>query len=1155
MTAKHRFEHVSFRPKVGMLTVIAVVSTLTFWQPWTLGTGQATSSVRRDLRVLLIGGGSGDPTTAAWQSRLGSEGVAYTLATASGSYGAETVSLPALTDPADPNHGLFNGVVLADAPAALAAGQLAGVESYETTFGVRQLDGYAYPNPALGETAVTGGDQSGIVPTLTPSGLAAFPALKGPVQFDAGTYGYPSAAGANFTSYLNNSSGQTMMGVYSHPVSTSDPQSGVAELILNFNYGPTFLQWLILSPGLIDWVTRSTHLGLYRNYFGEEVDDVFVNDNSWSSQYQCTPGATAPSDVTCPAGVANNPADTPPDLQMSASDVSYLTSWEAQTGIKLNLAFNAVGACTSSGSASNAQCSGSTKIKGTTYADPGHVTDPSYPDDAAFVNALLQNKSAFNWTNHTWSHLFLGCTIFSPMVLRSSTAGTGGSLAAGTYGYKLTAATSYGESEPSTPAQATVASSGSTTLTWSEATNGTGTNGTPGPTLATLRAQFSGGSGFWGYNVYRQNPGSSTYGFVGRVAEQAGATPSTTYSFTDAGAVAPGGGPSSSDTFPTATNPATQCSSASGSWLPDASTAPAPSIGREIGLNDAFAANNSLPNFSPAAVVTGEHSGLESPNMPQALANMNVSTFAADASRQPASYTLSAGGHTANSAPRYPSNIYYNAGNWPDEVNEYSTIYVASGTSLGNSQYPSETGHCTNTSSTTCVTTPPTEASILASESSIELGHLLNNDPRIGFAHQSNLIGPATRNGADYGYTLLTFLNNVLSRYNTWYTAPMAQVTDAIAAQTLSLQAGWAATSPTGKVTASEMNGVVTLTNSGTASATVPVTLPSGSTGASGLQSYGGTLSGWVTLPAGGTTSMGTPTSAPAFTSASSATATVGVAFSFNVSTTGSPAPAITETGSLPSGIVFTPGANGSAVLSGTPAAGTEGNYPIVLAATNSAGTVSQNFTLTVTPSAPVVTLSPTSLTFGATAVGSTSAAQSVKLTNSGSAGLSITGVTTSGDFSQTNNCPASLAVQASCNISVTFNPTASGTRTGTLSVQDNAAGSPQTVALSGTGGSPGATLNPTSLSFLNIIGSASAQITLTNSGTAPLSITQISISGDYYSQKNDCPSVLGIQATCTITVTWAPPLLALLVDGTLTVTDNAPNSPQTAALHGTSIL
>jgi|GEM_PF-885360 len=107
---------------------------------------------------------------------------------------------------------------------------------------------------------------------------------------------------------------------------------------------------------------------------------------------------------------------------------------------------------------------------------------------------------------------------------------------------------------------------------------------------------------------------------------------------------------------------------------------------------------------------------------------------------------------------------------------------------------------------------------------------------------------------------------------------------------------------------------------------------------------------------------------------------------------------------------------------------------------------------------APAVTLSPASLTFNSQTVGTRSAAQAVTLTNSGSATLTITSIAVSGangsDFAQTNNCGTSLAANASCSINVTFTPTAAGTRTASVSVTDNAAGSPQNVPLSGTGAS-----------------------------------------------------------------------------------------------------
>ncbi len=194
----------------------------------------------------------------------------------------------------------------------------------------------------------------------------------------------------------------------------------MSELSLYFDYNSNQLQWLLLSPGLINWVTQNTHLGLYRNYFGQDVDDLFIADNEWSRQYQCTPAGTNPPDYACPTAEQGVPAGSAPgvpaDIQMSAADVDYVVAWEKQTGIKLNFAFNAIGACTAPSAAteSSANCTGSVTDPGGTFTDPGQVVDAGYPNDAAFVNELLANQSAFNWITHTWSHMFLGCTVWRP---------------------------------------------------------------------------------------------------------------------------------------------------------------------------------------------------------------------------------------------------------------------------------------------------------------------------------------------------------------------------------------------------------------------------------------------------------------------------------------------------------------------------------------------------------------------------------------------------------------------------------------------------------------------------------------------------------------------------------------------------------------------
>ena len=132
--------------------------------------GVVTSSVAHagpgqslDLKVLLIGQNGGDPTTAAWQSELTSEGVAYTLVVAQGSPGSETVTLPTLTDPDNSNHGFYNGVVVVPSVYDFSSfDALLPVWQYESTFNVRQIDAYIYPESALnGLNPVGSGDQSG----------------------------------------------------------------------------------------------------------------------------------------------------------------------------------------------------------------------------------------------------------------------------------------------------------------------------------------------------------------------------------------------------------------------------------------------------------------------------------------------------------------------------------------------------------------------------------------------------------------------------------------------------------------------------------------------------------------------------------------------------------------------------------------------------------------------------------------------------------------------------------------------------------------------------------------------------------------------------------------------------------------------------------
>jgi len=147
-----------------------------------------------------------------------------------------------------------------------------------------------------------------------------------------------------------------------------------------------------------------------------------------------------------------------------------------------------------------------------------------------------------------------------------------------------------------------------------------------------------------------------------------------------------------------------------------------------------------------------------------------------------------------------------------------------------------------------------------------------------------------------------------------------------------------------------------------------------------------------------------------------------------------------------------------------TPAAGYSGADSFAFTVNDGVATSTPALVQITVSQQPTVSLSATSLGFGEQPVGTASGAQTVTLTNTSMVPLTIASITASGDFTRTFTCLSTLAPGASCSISVSFTPTALGLRSGTLMITDNAVGSPQTVALGGTGtaNSPFAVLTTT---------------------------------------------------------------------------------------------
>jgi HYDIN/CFA65/VesB-like, Ig-like domain/Beta-propeller repeat len=233
------------------------------------------------------------------------------------------------------------------------------------------------------------------------------------------------------------------------------------------------------------------------------------------------------------------------------------------------------------------------------------------------------------------------------------------------------------------------------------------------------------------------------------------------------------------------------------------------------------------------------------------------------------------------------------------------------------------------------------------------------------------------------------------------------------------------------------------------------------------------------------------------------------------------------------------------------------------------------NLSGTGTAPAPVASVTPVNLSFGEIELGSTSGVQTVTLINSGSIALNISAIGISGanaaDFSLdspgSTPCPlgaGTVAAGKSCVIGIEFLPQSgdpAGAKAASLSISDNSAGSPQTVALSGTATVlPTIQISPATLDFpAQSVGIASAgqTVTLWNSSSTSLSINGVSVTGANamdFIETNNCPPSLNAGAKCILNVAFDPRSGAPATrSAVVKVADNAASSPQTISVSGTA--
>ena len=198
--------------------------------------------------------------------------------------------------------------------------------------------------------------------------------------------------------------------------------------------------------------------------------------------------------------------------------------------------------------------------------------------------------------------------------------------------------------------------------------------------------------------------------------------------------------------------------------------------------------------------------------------------------------------------------------------------------------------------------------------------------------------------------------------------------------------------------------------------------------------------------------------------------------------------------------------------------------------------------------------VNPASLSFGNQLLNTTSNAQLVTLSATGNSCLKLS-LAVTGDFAQTNTCGAGLPAGQICTISVTFTPSANGTRTGALTFNGNAA----SVPLSGTGFVPAtASVSPSALNFGNqTVGTESPTQTLTvsNTGSVTMHFNSLAVTGDpdFFTLLNNCVGGPGVApgSSCFVEVVFVPHS-AGPGSATLTLTGDAINSPVSVSITGT---
>ena len=343
----------------------------------------ASTGQRVDLRVLVVS--DGNPMEEAIVSELDSESVPYTRIDLNSASRPTITACRTSRAPPRPARRRTSrpSCCRTTARPSSSADEKTALVNFETTFGIRQVDSYTWPTAAVGLNTVTGsGATGGFAGSLdgthcqdhaAPRSRARSPTSR--VRSRSTTSTRPSASrSATSAIPLANTATRTFTTLLDAPVPGSTRRGSLLgvvkngtreELVSTMAINQFQSQFQVIAHGIITWMTKGVHLGYDRNYFTVQVDDAFLADSRWSTQFNCTPGDGCPPGSTV----------TTPDIRMTPTDVAAAVQWMQQTGFRLDFAYNGCGS---------------------------DEWAAAHRGQDTLKTALQLAKTQFNWINHTY---------------------------------------------------------------------------------------------------------------------------------------------------------------------------------------------------------------------------------------------------------------------------------------------------------------------------------------------------------------------------------------------------------------------------------------------------------------------------------------------------------------------------------------------------------------------------------------------------------------------------------------------------------------------------------------------------------------------------------------------------------------------------------